>query len=365
MNKLEAESILIEKNKSMKSIPRKYYSHYDYERTMILIITRNPYEFPNCSKRLLQDESFIKKVIKKVIQNKGCYKIFKKIIKNDLIELLQNKEMATILICHFPSLLKYSKFKEDEVFVKQFIGIISIKHFSKKIRQQKESIIKAIEIQGMSIIKYLDQEKYKEVENNYENLIKFIRLNGLNLQYCSENQKNDPFLIKIAIEKCPKAIQFISVELQNNVNFIIECVNINPQIFVHLSKKMKNCQQILLEAIKYSAKYANGVSLSYEVLNTNGMCLKYFKKGYYPSSEIHNILAVENNGFALKHVDIQEKEIVEKAIKNQPLSFKFAMKEFKSDKKLIEIAIKGNEKNFQFLIEKDQNDEMLILKLKI
>jgi hypothetical protein len=198
-----------------------------------------------------------------------------------------------------------------------------------------------------------------------------VSFDGLFLHKTSEYLKNDLEIVNLALKNNQSAFFFCSPELQNQKNFVIQCVKeLNLYLhsnWIHSHSSLFSNDEFISELCKL-----NGGMLEYASQNLRSekrimlIALNQTEKAFKYCLEFDEeiaFLAVEKNGFNLQYAGIfrGNKKIVEMAINKSPLSFEYANEELRGDYSISLKAIQLDSSNFKFtLSEKIKNDPILL-----
>ena len=76
-----------------------------------------------------------------------------------------------------------------------------------------------------------------------------VEINGLNLQFASEDLRNDKEIVLEAVQNRGSALQYASVELKNDREIVLEAIKFDKEAIQYASEEMKNDPEIV-EALK-------------------------------------------------------------------------------------------------------------------
>jgi hypothetical protein len=210
-----------------------------------------------------------------------------------------------------------------------------------------------------------------ELRNNKEITKKAVLFDGLFLHKASDILKNDLEIVKIALKQNLNAFFFCSPELQNQKNFVIQCVK---EFNLYLHSNWINSHISLFSDYEFIFQLCklNGGMLEYASKNLRSdkkimlIALDQTEKAFRYCLEFDEeiaLMAVEKNGFNLQYAGKYRgnRKIVEMAINKSPFSFEFASEELRGDYLISLQAIQLNSSNFKFTVsEKIKNDPILL-----
>jgi hypothetical protein len=210
-----------------------------------------------------------------------------------------------------------------------------------------------------------------ELRNNKEITKKAVSFDGLFLHKASDKLKNDSEIVNVALKQNQSAFFFCSPELQNQKNFVIQCVK---EFNLYLHSNWINTHTSLFSDYEFISQLCklNGGMLEYASKNLRSdkkimlIALDQTEKAFKYCSEFDEeiaFMAVDKNGLNLQYAGEfrGNRKIVETAINKFPLSFEFAIEELREDYSISLKAIQLDSSNFKFtLSEKIKNDPILL-----
>lgn len=193
----------------------------------------------------------------------------------------------------------------------------------------KEMIIKA---DSCSLIDCYRKYGKKMIDVNEISCNKFSMLiltnYDHNLNECiGDYLKNSEIFMYEAIVDNPSIIQFASVKLLKNKEFILNTIKINPLCYEFVGRT-----------------YQADKKVSYEAIKRNGLCIQWSDYTLKMDKELM-MLAVKNNGKALfygfKNTQ-DDYEIVFEAVKNAGQAYIYASKRLRDDYSIVTEALKND-----------------------
>ena len=153
------------------------------------------------------------------------------------------------------------------------------------------------------IIDFYENDSYNIIMNNsYKNIVlKAIEINGLALEYASINLQNDKEVVLEAIKQNEHALEYASINLQNDKEVVLEAIKQNEHALEYASINLQNDKEVVLEAIKQ-----------------NEFVLKYASINLQNNKEF--IIESINAGCTLTYVNsifLNDKEVMLKAVKKK------------------------------------------------
>ena len=196
------------------------------------------------------------------------------------------------------------------------------------------------------IIDFYENDSYDIIMNNsYKNIVlKAIEINGLALEYVSINLQNDKEVVLEAIKQNEHALEYASINLQNDKEVVLEAIKQNEFVLKYASINLQNNKEFIIESINAGCTltYVNSI-----FLNDKEVMLKAVKKNgrflYYASINLKNnkeivLEAVKQNGLALEFASSRLKKnkvIVLEAVKQCSYAFIYINTRLKKDKDII------------------------------
>lgn len=207
--------------------------------------------------------------------------------------------------------------------------------------------------------------------NNPHIVKEAIKLDGLALQYASENLKNDPDIVLLAIQENMEAFNFASNELKNNKEFLLKVIEKEPYCLQDIDEKFLGDEDIIYNAI-VSSKNPIFFNLASQELQSNvNFILKLVKKGesilkhlpeYWFDNEIITLTAVHSSNTALQYFPDKIKNNVTEMLKYININhenIQYASKDLLDNKEFITLAIARNGLTIRYASERLKDDKSL------
>ena len=230
--------------------------------------------------------------------------------------------------------------------------------------------------------------------NNYNEVLKKVKENGLNLQYASEELKNNKEIVLEAVKQNGWALEFVSQELRKDKEVVMTALqNIDDleyfyeyedfyeeddddysyesfstngeyrNILKFIGNNLKGDKEIILEAMKkdgWALKYASKeLKNDEEVVMTaikNISCLEKFRL-FSDEGDSYNVRILHYASDELKN----NKEFMLKTLKKDGELLQYASKELKSDKEVVMTAVKQNGWALAYASDELKNDKDIII----
>ena len=135
-----------------------------------------------------------------------------------------------------------------------------------------------------TIIEFYENDSYNLIMNiSYKDLVlKAIKKNGLALEYASVNLQNDKEVVLKAIKQNEFVLKYASINLQNDKEFIIESINAGCTL-TYINDIFLNDKEVMLEAVKKNGKFLDYASINLknnkeivlEAVKQNGIALEF------------------------------------------------------------------------------------------
>jgi hypothetical protein len=189
----------------------------------------------------------------------------------------------------------------------------------------------------------LDDEMFnliEDKEHNYNSIkiLKYIRLDGLILEYIDDKYKNR-FITTEAIKQNALAYRYVS-DYYKNLKDIVEMA----------------CKQngLALEHVPILKKDDNLCKIA---ITQNGLALEHASEKVKDDKDIV-MIAVTQNGLALEHASEKvkdEKDIVMIAVTQNGLALEHASEKLKGDRDIVNAALRQNWLAFKYLLDSTKN----------
>lgn len=195
-------------------------------------------------------------------------------------------------------------------------------------------------------LKYLMKKKINDL--THEELVEYVGLSGLILSKIPFNRQTEE-ICKIAVEKCPVAIKFVS-KLLMTYDVIKTAIIKQPNIIKHIKIPSSMCANVYEMAINFGADVLGLVkkqnfNICYTSIIHNPMSLKDVNRGditlkdlrhlqdlavklsglaiqFVPYAERNDTMrmkALDKNGYAIKYIRYPNDEMKDLAIKREPM----------------------------------------------
>jgi hypothetical protein len=240
-------------------------------------------------------------------------------------EIQHDKEFILFAFENRIHLLRYIpvEFQNDKNVVEESLkSQDSFEFVSEELKGDKSfvlEVLEVLEVSAWTLLKYAS----KELQNDKEVVFEAIRNDPQAFQFASKEIQHDKEFILDAFKNDIHLSRYIPVEFQNDKNVVKESLK-SQDSFEFVSEELKGDKSFVLEVLEVSV----------------GTLLKYASK------ELQN-----------------DKEVVFKAIRNNPRSFQFASKEIQNDKEVVLESVKDIGSLIEFASQELQNNREFILKV--
>lgn len=211
----------------------------------------------------------------------------------------------------------------------------------------------------------------EEIKNDSDFITQLIRINPDALQYASEELKNDREFILETVMIYQDAFNYASEPLKNDREFILEIAGLNFNIFEQAPEFLKNDPDFILNGISIhpsalshaSESLRNDRQFILQAAQLKGTILLYAADIFKKDHEVV-LKAVQQNGLALNFVDDDLKicqEIVLAAVRRNGLAFQYVPNHLKTERKIVLEAIRQCGCLLMSIPECFKNDREIVL----
>lgn len=150
-----------------------------------------------------------------------------------------------------------------------------------------------------------------------------VELNGLDLQYASDELKNDSELAYAAFQENIHSLEYVGKKLKDNTYFCISILKLHGT------------------ALRYFEKFQDHIGIASIAVSQNGRSLQYASPRIKNNKTIV-LKAVQQDGTALKYAseDLRDNdEVVFAAVKQNPSAIRYASPDLWDDPKLLKQCV--------------------------
>jgi hypothetical protein len=339
--------IAYEKNHKLIFFFPKKYLNYNFYMSLLFINSEGYLYFPD---NLKNDYQIIYTTLK------NCNVFSKQLLNHISIpyNFKENREIVKLIMnIDGEYLLEYSKFQNDEEIV--LIAVTNngyaLKYACESFKKNKKFIIPAIKNKE-KIYKLIDKNLQNDLEiietlltshgifsmsyidkkflNDKNFALKYLKIEGLFLQFFSMNLRNDIEVVETALKNNPKAYDFVGNCLTYKINDVKKIIKLNAFFYKNISPKLKNNDEIINLAIE-----KDGIILEFVPKKkiTITLCFK----------------ALENNAFAYSYILEEMKNsfiIIMYCLEKCPILYNYIPEHFKNN---YDIILKAGEERINFL----------------
>jgi hypothetical protein len=295
-----------------------YKSVVDNKKELLDLVKQDPWNLQYGSKELKNDPEIVLEAVKR------CGKTLR--FASD--SLKNNKQIIFEAAKEEPSSLKY--ISKDLGVHSQFIQMVSKKG---------------------------DFDTFLDNNNNDRKIVfSSVQKDGLKLKYASDELKNDKIIVMTAVKQNGLALKFCP--FSDDFDIVMEAVKQNGTALRYCSKRLRDDEKIVHEAIKKRGKEEN-------IFIAPKNPLFYASERLKDDEEIV-LLSLKTDGNALEFVSNRlknNKELVMKAIEKNALAIQFVHQDLKLDEEINRLALKKNPKVIKFLPESFKEERNILLDL--
>ena len=174
--------------------------------------------------------------------------------------LWNNKKLVLEFIDKYSFRIKYAFTGTADKLIDNFIN--SFKFTSKKLKADKEVILKATNASGIAL-----QFASKKLKNDKTFILQVVKSNPYAFEYIPNEFKNDKDVVLEAVKSNPYAFEYIPNEFKNDKDVVLEAVKSNPYAFKYVPLDFFRKEEQLspiIETIKISLKDRVGQDVSQE-----------------------------------------------------------------------------------------------------
>ena len=240
-----------------------------------------------------------------------------------------------------------------------------------KIRKQRNAQIDFDKLDEKTQLLWLVLGKFKVVCNSKKIIIEAVKHYYRNLDYASEELKNDREVVLEAVKQNGEALEYASELLRADKEIVLLAVKQNGSVLRNASKELRADREIVLLAVK---EYGGALQFVSEELRADReVVLEAVKKNgdalFYASKELKNdreivLEAVKEYGSALQYASEElraDREVVLEAVKKDIYCFQYVSEELKNNRKFILEAVKQNGIALFHASEELKNDKEIVL----
>ena len=222
---------------------------------------------------------------------------------------------------------------------------------SKGLKADKEVVMTAVKKNGYSL-----QYASKSLKDDKSFFKAAIKLSGgYVLEYASKELKDDKQVVKTAVKNWGKALEYTSDNLRNDKEVVMAAVKSYGRALEYAFKELKADKQVVMAAVKQ-----------------NGMALEYASKELKDDKQVVKT-AVKNNVFALKYASKELKVLATledgfnskfnalRAVKKNGRDLEYTSKELKADKEVVMVAVNEDGRALQFASAKLRDNKQVVM----
>jgi|GEM_PF-2488056 len=226
--------------------------------------------------------------------------------------------------------------QKEDVFLKT--------HYFTSLRKKTvlRVIILIIPVFGNVLVAIYDFKKYGE----FVFTLKTVQLNGLSLEYASEEYKNNITIVTAAVKQNVKALQFASDEIREREKFINECITQDITAFYFAGDKIRQNESFVTA-----------------IIDKHGINLLRYAASSLQNNKAFIMKLLKKHPIALKYAPElrKDKEFVVEQVLLDPLNFRYAHPDLRKDKELVKKLMVKNIKVLGSARLEVKRDEAFIL----
>lgn len=213
---------------------------------------------------------------------------------------------------------------------------------------RKRQVLRYVGYNGMNL-KNVD----KELRNDKDVVKAAISNNGNAINYASLDLQNDPIILYLSAKKCPEVLKDKDMYLRTAVKNLIE-------EYSNKEKVLNKVQEYGMQLEYASDELKNDKDVVEKAITSCGAAIKFASKELKNDKDLA-IKAVQQYGLALEYLPNElknDKDVVLEAVSKHGAAIKFASNELKNDKEVIEKSVEQYPKAEKY-VKKDtlKNDE--------
>lgn len=350
----------------------EYYLDYKYlhpklqlDRDIALAYLQNyPEELDTLNKKLLNDNSFILSVIKK-IGTGLAYATKKQRADKKLVLLGLRADAKSFNIID-------NRLKKDEEFIREILNIngLVLEYLDKKYRANKEFVSLAIEnnvfalAYATNMLKsdeelvakasknggYAFQYAHSYLKQDKKYVLKLLKKGYSIIEYVDESLQKDKEVLDEAIKHDAEAWKYLDKNLTHNRDFIIKSIKENFSILFYVDEEFTKDKEIIRMAVKkniYNLEYADeslqkDKDFLWQLIEKYPKVVDAIDKSIWEDNEFL-LKVLRRTGFGLKYATKEQQndiELVVKALKYDGYSLEFANDRFKKSKLMVLLSLK-------------------------
>ena len=226
------------------------------------------------------------------ILSNPCDKYDSTIIAEYIPEEMKTRDIAIASIKQNVSSLQYfPQFQDDIDIILEAINIdcfAALYHASPSLKDNIHVVRKALDKDVTSLMYASDNLK-----NNFDIAMEVVQKKGRALEYVSDDLRNNFDIVIVAVKNYDIAIYYASPELQKNKDIIYAAIKQNASAFSYIPYKMRNDIEFIIECA---------------LINPD--ILFYIERKYFTNDTICNI-GVKNNGLLLQYISVMNPQIMD------------------------------------------------------
>jgi len=174
-----------------------------------------------------------------------------------------------------------------------------------------------------------------------------VNNDGWALEYASTRLKDDPEVAEVAVEKDGNALKYASARLRDNPDIVIAAVKNHGYALEYASKRLRDDPEIVTTAVK-----------------NKGEALQFASERLQDDPEIVTVAISQSDGWALRYASERLKDdsgIVTAAVEKDGYALEYASERLKDDPEVVKTAVKQNGDALEFASERLKDDPEIVI----
>lgn len=234
-----------------------------------------------------------------------------------------------------------------------------------KLHTDRIFVLDAITKDRYAFIKYA----HKKFNNDRVIVLAALEQDGSALEYASKSLQNDKEVVLAAlvirkidepdVGQIQSAFKYASPSLQNDKEFVLKVVKLQPNALEFVSEDLKNDPEVVTLAV--NSTYENGMTIGKPALAFASKELQNDRKIVLDAVRNPTIYFLKYYSLEYASTALQsDREIVLAAVRNHGHAIEFASKEFHNDKEIVSEAVMNSYRAIKWASKNIQDDKLFI-----
>lgn len=314
-------------------------TNIDYAKRLIRVEENHSYD-----DSIPQDIGFLRYVLNsdsKLLENEYIYSNF------CTDEVMSDPELVKILINKFASNAPLQQASEEIKNNREIVSLsikswtYALKFASEELKNDKEMVLLAVSQKTNAYgLEFIGTELKKDIQF-YDKVSRIAVSNDIRaMQFASDNIKKDKALCLKVIKKNGMALAYMLPEFNDNKDNVLIAVQLNGDSLQFASDRLRNDPEVVLEAIKKEGEYLKHASV--ELRNNKELVILALNNSKQYGNRILNSLSDNMK---------DDKDIIVAAMSGEPSCFSYGSDRLKNDKEFVLAAITMNNSNCRYIGE--------------